>query len=137
MKEGEGKEVGASIHPVQGISRRNQFLIWLSGWQSWRTSSATMDLITQNCPREREDERQRELQRGDGRGGPSEEDKQEGRRREREKRQQQGHCLGVRWRGGGCSRETDGDVQKKRRRIYGRKTRGLKSTETRFHSPPP
>lgn len=63
MKEGEGKEEGASIHPVQGISRRNQFLIWLSGWQSWRTHSATMDLITQNCPREREDERQREVGR--------------------------------------------------------------------------
>lgn len=63
MKESEGKEEGESIHPVHGISRRNQFLIWLSGWQNWRTNSATMDLITQNCPREREDERQREVMR--------------------------------------------------------------------------
>lgn len=51
----EGEEEGESIHPVYGISRRNQFLIWPSGWQSWRANSATMDLITQNCPRERGD----------------------------------------------------------------------------------
>lgn len=79
MKESGGREEGESIHPVHGISRRNQFLIWPSGWQSWRTNSATMDLITQNCPREREDERQREVERSDERGGKSEEDKQEGR----------------------------------------------------------
>lgn len=69
VKESEGEEEGQSIHPVHGISRRNQFLIWPSGWQSWRTNSATMDLITQKCPREREDERKREVEASDERGG--------------------------------------------------------------------
>lgn len=68
---------------MHGISRRNQFLIWPSGWQSWPTNSATMDLITQNCLRTREDERQREVERSDERGGKSEEDEQEGREGER------------------------------------------------------
>lgn len=56
VKEGEGMEEERAFIQCGGISRRNQFLIWLSGWQSWRTNNATMDLITQNCPREREDE---------------------------------------------------------------------------------
>lgn len=29
------REAGQSIRPGHGISRRNQFLIWPSGWQSW------------------------------------------------------------------------------------------------------
>lgn len=30
----KGDEEGRSIHPAHGIRRRNQFLIWPSGWQS-------------------------------------------------------------------------------------------------------
>lgn len=50
VKESEGKKKVQSIHPVHGISQRNQFLIWPSGWQSWCANIATMDLITQKCP---------------------------------------------------------------------------------------
>lgn len=68
---------------MHGISRRNQFLILPSGWQSRRANSATMDLITQNCPREREDERQSGVEGRDEGGKKSDRDEQEGRGRER------------------------------------------------------
>lgn len=53
MREGEkrkvkasgGKDEANSVHP-DGINPRNQFLIWPSGWQSWCTNGATLDLIT-------------------------------------------------------------------------------------------
>lgn len=63
---------------MNGIIGRNQFLILLVGWQSLPTNSASVGFITQNCPKERKDGRQRGEESSDEGGGKREEDEQEG-----------------------------------------------------------
>lgn len=93
-----------------------------------------MDLITQNCPGEREDERHGEVARSDERGGTNEEDKPvEGKGKERGRDDGKTDNTKVKvlegeGRGGGCSRKTDG--KEKREGGRANKTQGLRSAET-------